>query len=312
LAWIEVHQHLKEHRKTRKFKNLMGITRAQAIGHLIMLWLWGIDNTDDHGIIMDADYDDIAIACDYHEDSQLIVSALITAGFLEKEGKGEKLVIHDFEDYIGRLREQKKRHREAQKRYADKSKGSHTDSQADSQNDARMMVTGCANLTVPYLTVPNLDINNNNNARAYGEGNVSQIIETEPADMTVDLDALRDETQAIGIRAVNWAEKNWGRMIPKGEVDSIIAWCDEFSAKGSEEPDAVVIEGLRVCLEVDVRKLNYLNAVLTDWRESGVLTVDQVKAREAERKSQKEHKRNKEPGDKPAKAPSSKYDSFYL
>jgi len=90
LAWIEVHQHLKEHRKTRKFKNLMGITRAQAIGHLIMLWLWGIDNTDDHGIIMDADYDDIAIACDYHEDSQMIVSALITAGFLEKDEKDGK------------------------------------------------------------------------------------------------------------------------------------------------------------------------------------------------------------------------------
>jgi len=310
LAWIEVHQHLKEHRKTRKFKNLMGITRAQAIGHLIMLWLWGIDNTDDHGIIMDADYDDIAIACDYHEDSQMIVSALITAGFLEKDEKDGKLVIHDFEDYIGRLREQKKRHREAQKRYADKSKGSHTDSQADSQNDARMMVTGCANLTVPYLTVPNLDTYNNNNAR---EGEIdSQIIETEPADMTVDLELSHEGQMAIGIRAINWAEKNWGRMIPKGEADSIIAWCDEFSSKGSEDPDAVVIEGLRVCLEVDVRKLNYLNAVLTDWRESGVLTVDQVKAREVERKSQKEHKRNKDPGDKPTKPPSTKYDKFYL
>ena len=128
----------------------MGITRAQAIGHLTMLWLWGIDNTDDYGIIQDADYDDIAIACDYHDDSQLIVNSLIEAGFLEKDEKDGKLFIHDFEDYIGRLKEQKKRHREAQKRYSDKSKSNSNDGQADSQDDGHAI----ANLTVPYLTVP--------------------------------------------------------------------------------------------------------------------------------------------------------------
>jgi len=114
---------------------------------------------------------------------------------------------------------------------------------------------------------------------------------------------------AIGTQAINWAEKNWGRMIPKGEADSIIAWCDEFASKGCEEPDAVIIEGLRCCLDADARKIQYLNAVLTDWREAGVLTVDQIKVREAERKSQKDHKRNKDPVSKPR---STKYDSFYL
>jgi len=154
MAWIEVHQHLKEHRKTRKFKNLMGITRAQAMGHLVMLWLWGIDNTDDYGIIQDADYDDIAIACDYHDDSQLMVNSLITAGFLEKDEKDGKLFIHDFEDYIGRLKEQKKRHREAQKRYADKSKSNTNDGHADNQDDGQSDGLKIANLTVPNLTVP--------------------------------------------------------------------------------------------------------------------------------------------------------------
>ena len=153
LAWIEVHQHLKEHRKTRKFKNLMGITRAQAMGHLVMLWLWGIDNTDDCGIIQDADNDDIAMACDYHGDSQTIVNSLIEAGFLEKDEKGEKLFIHDFEDYIGKLRTYKRRHREAQKRYSDKSKGNpndgHTDNQGDGHNDCPNDGLKIANLTVP-------------------------------------------------------------------------------------------------------------------------------------------------------------------
>ena len=136
----------------------MGITRAQAMGHLVMLWLWGIDNTDDYGIIQDADYDDIAIACDYHNDSQLIVNSLIEAGFLEKDENDGKLFIHDFEDYIGRLKEQKKRHREAQKRYAIKSKSnpndSHADGHADNHNDSPFDGLKIANLTVPNLTVP--------------------------------------------------------------------------------------------------------------------------------------------------------------
>lgn len=141
-----------------------------------------------------------------------------------------------------------------------------------------------------------LDINNNINARE-GENVVTKEPETEVAPMDV------------GTQSVNWAEKNWGRMIPKGEADSIIAWCDEFSTSGSLDPDAVVIEGLRCCSEAGVRNMNYLRGVLTDWRDSGVLTIEHVKTREAERKSQKDHKRNKDPVSKPR---STKYDSFYL
>jgi len=121
--------------------------------------------------------------------------------------------------------------------------------------------------------------------------------------------------KAVGTQAVNWAEQNWGRMIPKGDADSIIAWCDEFASRGSQESDAVVIEGLKCCLDADVRNMKYLRAVLTEWREAGISTVDHVKAREATRKTQKNLKRNKDPGDKSSSkstAPPDKYEKFYL
>ena len=121
--------------------------------------------------------------------------------------------------------------------------------------------------------------------------------------------------KAVGTQAVNWAEQNWGRMIPKGDADSIIAWCDEFASRGSQESDAVVIEGLKCCLDADVRNMKYLRAVLTEWRESGISTVDHVKAREASRKAQKNLKRNKDPGDKSSSkstAKPDKYEKFYL
>lgn len=163
-----------------------------------------------------------------------------------------------------------------------------------------------------------LVINNDNNNAREGE-NVTKPIETDSLDLTADLDILPDDrSMAIGTIAVNWAEKNWGRMIPKGESDSILAWCDDFASRGSPEPDAVVIEGLRCCLKADVRKMNYLDRALTDWSEAGLLTVDQVLARDAEHrsKSQKDHKRNKDPANMPInlvpKKDPNRYDNFYL
>ncbi len=78
----------------------------------------------------------------------------------------------------------------------------------------------------------------------------------------------------------------------------------------------MVIEALKCCLNADARNMHYLRAVLTDWREAGVLTVAQVEAREVEHKTkgQKDHKRNKDPDDKPPRPPkgTSKYEKFYL
>jgi len=165
-------------------------------------------------------------------------------------------------------------------------------------------------------------INNDNNVREEIEINVNDSEENlskTPQNVNESSETVskgnRTVSMAIGTKAINWAEKNWGRLIPKGESDSILAWCDEFSSQGSPDPDAVVIEGLRRCLDADVRNMFYLRRVLTDWREAGVLTVEQVEARETERKNQKEHKRHKDPGDKTSKPPkgtSSKYEKFYL
>ena len=146
------------------------------------------------------------------------------------------------------------------------------------------------------------------------EGDV--ILETsEPVDLTIDLEILPNKPLVMGTKAVNWAMKHWGRMISPGESVGIIAWCDEFSTRGSPDANAVVIEALKQCDNASVRNMKYLKAVLTDWREDGVLTMDHIEAREIEHKSQKGHKCNKDSGDKPIglpKTPSSKYDKFYL
>jgi DnaD/phage-associated family protein len=134
------------------------------------------------------------------------------------------------------------------------------------------------------------------------------VLDLEDIDPKIEENVHKD----IGTEAVNWAQKKWGRPITSGEVEVIIAWCDDFLALGSPEPDAVVIEALKQCDAAGPEKRNqkYLTGILTKWHAAGILTVDHVLTREAEHKSQKEHK----PGHKRPdnKASPSKYEKFYL
>lgn len=166
------------------------------------------------------------------------------------------------------------------------------------------------------------DNNNNNNAREEIEITVNDSEEpvTETMVTVNELSEILSKanktvSMAIGTQSINWAEKSWGRMLSPGEAGEITTACDEFSTRGSPEPDAVVLEAIKQCDLAGVRNMKYFKAVIADWRENGVLTVANVEAREAERKNQKDHKRNKDPGDKPPRPPkpsSNKYDKFYL
>ena len=188
-------------------------------------------------------------------------------------------------------------------------------------NDMSIRSRRCQDIDIDIELDKDLDINNNDNAReeidTSKNDSLENVSENPPGVNDVHKvanDLNKPESMAIGTLAIDWAAKNWGRMIPKGEADSILAYCDEFLSRGSPEPDAVVIEALKRCLDADVRNMHYLRAVITDWREAGVLTVANVEARELEHKSKKDHKRNKDPGDKPPEPPKgkSKYEKFYL
>ena len=61
MAWIEVHQSLPTHRKTMSVGHLLDIPRTSVMGHMLSLWMWGVDNAPDgelknlpHTVIADA------------------------------------------------------------------------------------------------------------------------------------------------------------------------------------------------------------------------------------------------------------------
>jgi len=313
MAWIESNQELARHPKSIKAARVLGISVPALVGHLHFIWWWCLKYAQD-GDLSRFDVSDIADAAGWEGDAEQFVTALINCGpgdsigFIEQTDLG--LAIHDWMNYAGRLIEK----RQANTKRMQNARAKHmlsTDGICAPHVQGLPYPT-VPNPTVPYTTVPNLNIIDDVIPR---EGELDfETSETEPVNLKLVAKRLPDDSIPIGTQAVDWAEKNWGRMIPKGDADSIVAWCDEFSTSGSEDPDAVVIEGLKYCLDADVRNVKYLRAVLTDWRESGIQSVGQIKAREAEHINQRKRRRNKDLGDKTrsVKTESSKYDKFYL
>jgi len=106
MEWLHSYSNLRSHPKTKKLARLLSVPVPQAIGHLHCLWWWVIDYVQD-GDLSDVDPDVIADGAEWTGDPVLFIDALVNAtkerggsGFLDRDG--DRLVVHDFEEYIGR------------------------------------------------------------------------------------------------------------------------------------------------------------------------------------------------------------------
>lgn len=116
MAWIELHQSLTTHKKTRRLARALGLGVPegipQTIGHLCLFWLWCVDGTED-GSLADLEAQDVADAAGWTGDPEKFTEAMIAAGFLERGPDG--MAIHDWYDYIGKLMEQREVAREKER-----------------------------------------------------------------------------------------------------------------------------------------------------------------------------------------------------
>src|SRR6478609_2825650 len=100
MAFIESHQELARHPKTRKAARLLECSVPTVIGHLHLLWWWALDYAQD-GDLAAYEPADVAEGALWDGDPARFVDALTTAGFLDPvDGQ---LCIHDWHDYAGRL-----------------------------------------------------------------------------------------------------------------------------------------------------------------------------------------------------------------
>ena len=146
MAWIELHQALRDHRKTMDLAAELDIIEPYAMGHLSCLWLWALDNAPD-GVLRTCSARIIARASGYPNSADTFVNALEKTGFLERDDDGN-LIIHDWMDYAGKLIER----REAN---AERMRTARAIKPKERATHVQRTIKARAGATVPNPTEPN-------------------------------------------------------------------------------------------------------------------------------------------------------------
>lgn len=119
MTWIKVHQSLRDHRKTMTLCDVLDIDEATAIGHCVAFWMWAIDNTDD-GSLPDSDRV-LARAALWKGDPHQFVSGMITAEFITTDR-----FVRNWDEYMGRLIEQRSEKASRMRTWRKQKKNVHT------------------------------------------------------------------------------------------------------------------------------------------------------------------------------------------
>lgn len=116
MAWIESHQSLGSHIKLKRLARELNIHRAQAIGHLHLLWWWSLDNAPS-GNLSALSTVELAEVSEWPGNVDKYAAALKACGWIDSNG-----CIHDWWEYAGKLvsqrnkdKERKRKEREAEK-----------------------------------------------------------------------------------------------------------------------------------------------------------------------------------------------------
>jgi hypothetical protein len=114
MAWIESHQELPRHPKTKKLARLLGIEVFSAVGLLHMLWYWCLDYAQD-GNLGKHDAYEIADALGWQKDPDELFAAFISSGYIDVDGNVRR--VHNWEKYGGRLLALRRHNAEKQRKF---------------------------------------------------------------------------------------------------------------------------------------------------------------------------------------------------
>ena len=102
MAWLQVHQTLKDHRKLFDAADELEITPPHMMGLLVSFWLWALDNAP-KGDLAGITPRMIARAAQWDGEPEKLAETLIRAGWIDENEDGA-LEIHDWYEDAGRER----------------------------------------------------------------------------------------------------------------------------------------------------------------------------------------------------------------
>jgi hypothetical protein len=109
MAWLEIHQEIARHPKTKRLARMLDVSVPTAIGHLLLFWLWALDYAQDGALGKFTAFDLADAAC-FDGDAQVLVQARLEANFIDSDEQNA-LYIHDWYDYAGRLIDKRKQNK---------------------------------------------------------------------------------------------------------------------------------------------------------------------------------------------------------
>lgn len=132
----------------------MGTSLPAAVGHLHYLWWWVLDYAQD-GDLSRFEPEDVAEAAMWDGDPVAFLEALIKAGFIDRDE--DRLVIHDWDDYAGRLVDKRKANRERQRRWREQRVSNALVTRDKHVSNSSLTSDECVSngATVPNPTQPN-------------------------------------------------------------------------------------------------------------------------------------------------------------
>jgi len=108
-SWLKVYASLPSHIKTLQLAEFLDVEVPHAVGHLVCLWLWALDSSDENGVLEGATPLVISRAAQWEHDPQEFVAGLLKTRFLERDGDGYK--IRNWSEYGGQLAKTRERDR---------------------------------------------------------------------------------------------------------------------------------------------------------------------------------------------------------
>ena len=155
MAWIEAHQNLPSHPKTKRLARLLNISIREAVGSLYMFWWWAMEYAED-GDLSNYDASDIADGVQWEGDPEEFLNAMINcgpgkkSGFIDKTENG--MIIHDWQEYGGHYLEMREKNRKRIEKYRSENSVTCTKQECN----AYVTRTKRANITQQDITQHNL------------------------------------------------------------------------------------------------------------------------------------------------------------
>lgn len=100
MAYLEVHQSLRDHRKVLELAGVLDIPETYVVGRLLYLWLWALDNSRGDSLPSSAKM--IERMAGWSGPCGVFVGGMVQVGLLDEADDGS-LWIHDWMQYAGKI-----------------------------------------------------------------------------------------------------------------------------------------------------------------------------------------------------------------